>query len=79
MDILLITATLGILVLWGYALYLKRQIRLAHKEFAEFKSHVVMVPVPKKKQSPWLPVLAISTLLLALALTLLALILMAQS
>lgn len=53
--------------------YLKFQMRAQQQEFAEFKRSVVMVPVPKKKQSPWIAMLAVSTLILAVAVLLLAL------
>lgn len=53
--------------------YLKFQMRAQQQEFVEFKRSVVMVPVPKKKQSPWIAMLAVSTLILAVAVLLLAL------
>lgn len=60
MEVILGISIVVILILNIYAGYLKRQIRLANKEFAEFKAHVVMVPVPKRKQSPWIPLMSIS-------------------
>lgn len=57
----------------AYMVYLKLQVRAQQQEFAEFKRSVVMVPLPKKKQSPWIPMLAISTLILAMAVLVLAL------
>ncbi len=57
----------------AYTAYLKFQVRAQRQEFAEFKRSVVMVPMPKKKPSPWMAVLAMSTLILALAVLLLAL------
>lgn len=73
MEVIIGISVAVIIALNIYASYLKRQIRIAHKEFAEFKSQVVMVPVPKRKPSPWMPLLSISIFLLALALFVLAL------
>ncbi len=56
-----------------YMVYLKLQVRAQQQEFAEFKRSVVMVPLPRKKQSPWIAIFAISTLVLAVAVLLLAL------
>ncbi len=57
----------------AYMVYLKLQVRAQQQQFAEFKRGVVMVPLPKKKQSPWIAIFAISTLILAVAVLLLAL------
>lgn len=57
----------------AYTVYLKWQMRAQQQEFAEFKRSVVMLPLPKKKQSPWVAMLAVSTLILAVAVLLLAL------
>ncbi len=73
MEVILGISIVLILILNVYASYLKRQIRVAHKEFAEFKSQVVMVPVPKRKQSPWMPLLSISIFVMAIALFVMAL------
>ncbi len=73
MEVILGISIVLILILNVYASYLKRQIRVAHKEFAEFKSQVVMVPVPKRKQSPWMPLLSISIFVMAIALVVMAL------
>lgn len=73
MEVILGISVVVILVLNIYAIFLKHQIRLANKEFAEFKSQVVMVPIPKRKQSPWMPLLAISIFLLAISLFMMAL------
>ena len=69
MEIALLVAGLML----AYLVHLKLQIRAQQREFAEFKRSVVMVPMPKKKQSPWIAVLAMSTLILAFAVLLLAL------
>jgi hypothetical protein len=64
---------IAIVVMAGYVAYLKMQIHAQQREFAEFKKNVMIVPLPRKKQSPWIAVLAVSTLLLAFAFLLLAL------
>ena len=69
MEIALVAAGLVL----AYMIHLKLQIRAQQREFAEFKRSVVMVPMPKKKQSPWMAVLAVSTLILAFAVLILAL------
>lgn len=66
-------ALIAIGLMLTYMVYLKFQMRAQQQEFAEFKRSVVMVPVPKKKQSPWIAMLAVSTLILAVAVLLLAL------
>ena len=73
MEVILGISIIVILILNIYASYLKHQIRIAHKEFAEFKAQVVIVPVPRRKPSPWMPLLSISIFLMALALCVLAL------
>jgi hypothetical protein len=60
------------LITLGYVAYLRIQIHAQQRELAEFKRSVVMVPLPKKRHSPWITLFAISTLLLALAVLLLA-------
>ncbi len=66
-------ALVAIGLMLAYMVYLKLQVRAQQQEFAEFKRSVVMVPLPKKKQSPWIALFAISTLILAVAVLLLAL------
>ncbi|MCS7061731.1 MAG: hypothetical protein RMN25_11280 [Anaerolineae bacterium] len=66
-------ALIAVGLMAAYLVYLKLQVRAQQQEFAEFKRSVVMVPLPKKKQSPWIAVFAISTFILALAVLLLAL------
>lgn len=73
MEVILGISIVVILILNIYASYLKRQIRLANEEFAEFKAQVVMVPVPRRKQSPWMPLMSISIFVLAIALFVMAL------
>lgn len=52
---------------------LRLRLRAQEREFAEFKRSMVVVPIPKKKQSPWIAVFAVSTLILALAVFVMAL------
>lgn len=66
-------AVVAIGLMLAYMVYLKLQVRAQQQEFAEFKRSVVMVPLPKKKQSPWIALFAVSTLILAVAVLLLAL------
>lgn len=73
MEIVYIFATAIFAFMFVQVVLLKSRLRAQQREFAEYKSSVVVVPIPKKKQSPWLPVLAISTLLLAVAVFVLAL------
>lgn len=73
MDILVFIAGAVMCFLFAQVILLKLRLRAQEREFAEFRQSVVMVPIPKKKQSPWIPVFAISTLLLALAVLLMAL------
>ncbi len=73
MDIFVYIAGAVMFFLLAQVVLLKLRLRAQEREFTEFRKSVVMVPVPKKKQSPWIPVFAISTLLLALAVLLMAL------
>jgi hypothetical protein len=74
MDIFLYIAGAVMCFLLAQVILLKLRLRAQEREFTEFRRSVVMVPIPaKKKQSPWIPVFAISTLLLALAVLLMAL------
>lgn len=73
MDIFIYIAGAVMCFLIAQVVLLKMRLRAQEREFAEFRKSVVVVPMPKKKQSPWIPVFAISTLLLALAVLLMAL------
>lgn len=73
MDIFVYIAGAVMCFLLAQVVLLKVRLRAQEREFAEFRKSVVIVPVPKKKQSPWIPVFAISILLLALAVLLMAL------
>ena len=64
---------IALLLVLGYIAYLRFQITAQQREFAEYKKNVVIVPIPKKKQSPWIALFAISTLVLAIAVFILAL------
>jgi hypothetical protein len=74
MDIFVYIAGAALCFLLAQVILLKLRLRAQEREFAEFRKSVVMVPVPAKKPpSPWIPVFAVSTLLLALAVLLMAL------
>jgi Ca2+/H+ antiporter len=69
MELLLVILALAVV----YVAYLRLQLQAHQREFTEFKKSIVIVPLPKKKQSPWIALFAVSTLLLACAVLLLAL------
>lgn len=72
MDIIyLFTGAIFVFML-AQVLALRFRLRAQEKEFHEYKSSVVVVPMPKKKQSPWIAVFAISTFILSIAVLLMA-------
>ena len=72
MEILVLFAATLFVFMLAQVIALRLRLRAQQREFADFKSSVVIVPMPKKKQSPWIAVLAISTLILSVALLVLA-------
>ena len=73
MDIFIYIAGAVMCFLIAQVVLLKMRLRAQEREFAEFRKSVVVVPMPKKKQSPWIPVFAISPLLRELPVLLMAL------
>ena len=64
---------IALLFVLGYVFYLRLQINAQQRDFAEYKKTVVMVPMPKKKPSPWIALFAVSTFVLAVTVFSLAL------
>ena len=72
MDILYVFLADLFVFMLAQVVALRVRLRSQQREFADYKSSVVIVPMPNKKQSPWIPVFAISTLILSVALLLMA-------
>jgi hypothetical protein len=72
MDTVMMIAALALFFLLVYIAILRLQLRAAQQEFMEFKRHVVIVPLPKRKTAPVMWVFAVSVLLLSLALLFMA-------